>query len=117
MARGGGGATAYLARLCLAMVAVELSVGAGCFLDLVCLDLWAVTTEQGEGGVEGCCLGLEERERRMESERNRLNPVRFTGGSSDGIGGIGMCAYADRGLGGGLEMAGDWTVVPERWRR
>lgn len=111
LASGGGGGIAYLARLRLAIVD---SVAARCFLDLVGFDLGAeAATEQweGEGGMGGCCLGFEERERRMERERNRLKPVRLTGGSSDGMGGIGMCAYAV-GLGlGGLEIS---TVVVER---
>jgi hypothetical protein len=104
----------YLARLRLAMVDEQDSVGMGCFLDLVCFGLGAVAgMEHGEGGVEGgCgCLGFEERERRMERERNRFNPVRFTGGSSDGMGGMGICAYAiDLGVVGGFEMGGTGTV-------
>lgn len=60
----------------------------------------------------GCCLGFEERERRMEKERSRLKPVRLAGGSwEDGIGGIGMCEYAaDLGV-SGLENS---TTVVER---
>jgi hypothetical protein len=92
LASGGGGGIAYLARLRLAMDG-QGSMGAGCFLDLVGFGLGAVAV--GEGGVEGCCLGFEERERRMERERKRLNPVRLTGGSSDGMGGMGMSGYAD----------------------
>ena len=67
--------------------------------------------------MEGCCcLGFEERERRMERERSRLKPVRFTGSSWDGIGGIGMCAYGDglvglSGSGNGLEIS---TAAIER---
>ena len=88
----------YLARLRLAMISEEeVSVGAECFFDLVDLDL------AGEGCC-CCCSDLDERERR---KGNLLNPVRFTVGSSEGIGGIGICAYAD-GLGGGsgLETGG-----------
>ena len=110
----GGGGIKYLARLRLAMVDGQDSVGgAGCFLDLVGFDLGAgAATEQcGEGGVEDCCLGFEERERRTEKERSRLKPVRLTGGSWDGMGGIGICAYAvDLGL-SGLEIS---TTVVER---
>ena len=64
-------------------------MGAGCFLNF---DLGAVAA--GDGVMEGCwcCLDFEERGRRTERERKRLNPVRFTGGSSDGMGGMGMCA-------------------------
>lgn len=61
--------------------------------------------------MEGCCLGFEERERRMEKERSRLKPVRLGGGSWDGMGGIGMCEYAvDLGV-SGLENS---TTVVER---
>jgi hypothetical protein len=93
LASDGGGGIKYLARLRLAMVDEQVSEeGARCFLDLVGLDLGA---EAGtEGGADGCFLGF-----RMERERSRLKPVRFTGGSRDGMGGIGMCAYAvDLGL-------------------
>lgn len=101
MASDGGGGIAYLARLRLAMVDEQDSVGGGCFLNLVGFDLGAeAATEHWEGGMEGCFLGFE-RERRMERERSRLKPVRLTGGSSDGMGGIGMCAYTvDLGLSG-----------------
>jgi hypothetical protein len=93
LASDGGGGIKYLARLRLAMMDGQDSVGGGCFLDLVGFDLGAeAATEHWEGGMEG--LGFEERERRMERERSRLKPVRLTGGSSDGMGGIGMCAYA-----------------------
>ena len=115
LASGGGGGIAYLARFRLATVVKEVSIGAGCFFDLVGLLLGAVAAEQGEGGM-GCCLDLEARVRRMERERSRPKPERFTGGSSDGMGGMGMCGYADRGL-GGLEIAGISTVVPEGLRR
>ena len=47
----------------------------------------------------------------MEKERSRLKPVRLTGGSWGGMGGIGMCAYAvDLGL-SGLDIS---TTVVER---
>ena len=109
MASGGGGGIEYLARLLLAMVDEQDSVGARCFLDLDGFDLGAEAAT--EGGAEGCCLGFEGRERRMERERSRPKPVRLTGGSSDGMGGIGMCGYAvDLGL-GGLENS---TAVVER---
>ena len=114
MASDGGGGIKYLARLRLAMLDGQESVeGAGCFLDLAGFDLGTeVATEKwGEDGVGGCCLGFEERERRMEKERSRSKPVRLTGGSWDGIGGIGMCAYfVDLGL-SGLEIS---TTVVER---
>ena len=102
MASDGGGGIKYLR---LAIVGEQDSVGgARCFLDLVGLDLGAEAAT--EGGEEGCFLGL-----RIERERSRLKPVRFTNGSSDGMGGIGMCAYAvDLGL-GGLEIS---TAVVDR---
>ena len=105
----GGGGIRYLARLRLAMVDEQDSVdGARCFLDLVGFDFGAEAAI--EGGEEDCCLGFE-RERRMEKERSRLKPVRLTGGSSDGMGGMGMCACAvDLGL-SGLEIS---TTVVER---
>jgi hypothetical protein len=107
LASDGGGGIKYLARLRLAMVDGQDSVGgARCFLDLdlVGLDLGAETAT--DGGEEGCFLGF-----RMERERSRLKPVRFTGGSWDGMGGIGMCAYAvDLGL-SGLEIS---TAVVDR---
>lgn len=95
LAKDGGVGIGYLARLRLAMVDEPESggVGVGCFLDFVGICFGAVTTEVGEGG--GCCLDLEERGRRMESERRRLKPVRLTGGSSDGMGGTGMGGYAE----------------------
>ena len=97
LASDGGGGIAYLARLRLAMVDEQDSEGGGeCFLDFVGFDLGA---DVGTGGC--CCLDFDERGRRMEKERSRLKPVRLTGGSSDGMGGIGMCAYAvDLGVSG-----------------
>ena len=102
LASDGGGGIKYLARLRLAMADEKDSVGG--FLDLVGLDLGAEAAT--EGGEESCFLGF-----RIERERSRLKPVRFTGGSSIGMGGIGMCAYAvDLGL-GGLENS---TAVVDR---
>jgi hypothetical protein len=48
---------------------------------------------------------------RMERERSRLKPVRFTGGSWNGMGGIGMCAYAVYLELSGLEIS---TAVVDR---
>ena len=127
LARDGGGGTAYLARLRLAMRDEPVSVGgAGCLLAFV--GFGAVAGEQGEGGVEGCCccccccLDFEERGRRMERERKRLNPVRFVVGCccccSDGMGGMGMCVYIVGSLeaGGGAGDDGEISTA-ERWRR
>ena len=78
-----GGEIKYLARLRLAMVDEQDSVGgARCFfLDLVGLDLGAEQQKVERKVILG------------RRERSRLKPVRFTGGSSDDMGGR-MCAYA-----------------------